>query len=566
MSRRRSGAEHLAVALREAGVDHVFGVPGSQLVRMWDCLRREPALRVVRGTSELTASFMANGYARATGRPPVLLTIGGPGLAYAIPGLAEARLDSAPLVHVVTAPVPARADGAPGLQAIPQAAMLEPLVKAVLRVDAAHDVSRIVRDALDLARGDEPGPVVVEITEAASESVEAALPSEPSVPIPAPDVDELLERLRVARRPLMLCGQGAAEASQAVTQLAEALRVPVMTSTSGRGVISEAHPWSVPFDAPGAPAEVLDELVERADLVLVLGCGLSHNGTRGYALRLPAPTLVRVDTSAAVLERGYPASLSLRADVSHVMGEALSRLVPDRCASAWTADEIEGWRVRAATRIQTSLDPVLGHTRAGALFASLRERVPATTVVTTDSGYHQYLARAHFPVLAPRTLIVPSDFQSMGFGIPAAIGGALATEQPAVAITGDGGMNMVGLELLSAVREGVGLTVIVLVDRALGLIRLSQIAATGRSDDMDVPSLDLAALASSLGVGYRLVDSDEALDGCVASGTVTVLEVPMGEPPGLGRTRMRGRARSLLSGTIGEASLARLRDARRGGR
>jgi acetolactate synthase-1/2/3 large subunit len=568
VTRRGSGAELLADALRGADVSHVFGVPGSQLVDPWHRLQREPAIRVVRGTSELTASFMANGYARASGRPAVLLSIGGPGLTWALSGLAEARLDSVPLVHLVTAAVPTRADGSPGLQAIPQAEIAGPVVKAVLAPAAPGDVPAAVAEALALACSGEPGPVLVELSPGALGGRGAARPTAvPEAPAaPAPDaLTALAGRLAAARRPLLLCGQGAAGAAAAVTELAAGLRLPVLTTTSGRGAIPESHAWSLPSDVPGK-VDALNAVVAASDLVVVLGAALTHNGSRGYGLRLDPGRLVRVDSSPEVLGRGPEASLSIEADVPAVVALLAPRLLELGGSSEWRDDDVERHRARLAAEVPPHMRPGLGGVGAAELFATVRRLLPATNVVTTDSGLHQYMARAHHRVLAPRTFVVPSDFQSMGFGIPAAIGAALATGEHAVAIVGDGGLVMVGLELATAVRERVPLTVLVLVDGSLGLIRHSQLAGTGRDDGLDVVCPDLAAFAGSLGVDHRQVGGSageagvaEPLAAAFGSGGVTLVEVPVEGSPGERKLRARGRLHAAARGVVGDETLRRIR-------
>lgn len=531
----------------------MFGVPGTALVEVWDALRREPGIRVVRPTNELTASFMANGYARASGRTAVLCTIAGPGLTYAVSGIAEALLDSVPLVHVVDAGAGARPDGSPALQAIRQVDVLSPLVKGVVDVGSAGDVASGARAALALACAGEPGPVLLQVDVAALQGPAAGSSPSPAASVPSFSADTLAlvaDTLLVSARPLLLVGMGAAGAAPAVTQLAESLGAPVLSTTSGRGVVSEQHPLSLAADIPGGPIEPLNQIVAQADVVLALGCKLSHNGSRGFALDLPSERLVRVDTASDALGGAYPAAHEIVGDVADVVAALAGMLGDADSRSEWTATELDALRERLAASIPTRLNPRLGPGSAADFFGALRRCLPERAVVATDSGLHQYLVRAHLPVLAPRTLVVPTDFQSMGFGIPAAIGAGIATGEQAVAVTGDGGLDIVGLELLTAVRERVPLTVIVLVDGYLGLIRVSQRARTGRETGVDISVPDLELFARSVGAGYARVDgsraTDDVLAAALASDGVTVVEVPTGDPPDLGRLTARGRALSTV--------------------
>ena len=560
---RGSGAEILCSELQRAGVRHIFGVPGSALVDVWDAVRREPQMRVVRSTSELMSSFMANGHARATGKPAVLCAIAGPGLTYTVSGIAEALLDSIPLVFVVDAGAGVRADGAPGLQAIQQVDVLKPLVKCVFEVESADDVALATREALAVACRGEPGPVLLQLTARALRGSSSVTEPEKVAPALEPDIGSIAERLSGACRPLLLLGQGAADAAADVERLAEWLRSPVIATTSGRGVVSERHELSLASDVAGGSASVLNELVEHADLVLALGCKLSHNGSRGYSLVLPPERLIRVDTSEEVLRLTYPSSQTVEADVASFVAAPRGQIDERPPASEWSVEEIATWRTRLAAESPARFNPQLGPGSANDLFAALRRHLPDRGIVATDSGLHQYIVRAHLPVLEPRTLLVPTGFQSMGYGVPAAIGGSLATGERAVAVTGDGGLNIVGLELLTAVREKVPLTVIVIVDGYLGLIRLTQLARTGLETGVDVVTPQLDLFAQSLGAEYarldRSADMDAVLRAAIESDAVTIVEVPMLEPPGIGRLRARGRALSTMRGAVGEHAVDRFR-------
>jgi acetolactate synthase-1/2/3 large subunit len=496
-----NGAEVLATELHRAGVEHVFGIPGTSLVDLFEAFRGRRSIRVIRPTNELMASFMANGYARASGRTAVVCTIAGPGITYALTGIAEALLDSVPVVYVVDAGARQRDDGSPASQAIAQTSVLTPVVKAVLEARSAADVAEVTRTAVALV------------------------------------------------------GLGAADASPVVTRLAERLQAPVVSTTSGRGVVSEEHPLCLPFDAPGASVETLNEVVGKADLVLALGCKLGHNGSRGYELKLPRSALVRVDSSPDAFGGAYPASETIVSDVDGFVRDVLPLLAEPSEPSRWTADEFARIRSRLADGIPERLNPRVGPVTARQLFATLRRHLPATAVVATDSGFHQYLVRAHFTVVAPRTLLVPTDFQSMGFGIPAAIGASVATGARAVVVTGDGGFASVGLELMTAVEERIPLTVLVLVDGYLGLIRLSQLARTGREADVAVSLPRLEAFASAVGADHMHLDAtqdaDLVLEAALRSERVTIVESPVADPPGTRKLTARGRVAAAVRGARG---------------
>jgi acetolactate synthase-1/2/3 large subunit len=560
--RTTTGADRLLEALERHGVETIFGLPGTQGIEFWEALRRRPRLRTVVPTSELSASFMANGGARASGRAAALFTIPGPGFAYALAGVAEARLDSVPLLLVV--PATAReTDSRGGHESIDETTVVQPVAKSVVQASSADAVGAATVDALALAEAGEPGPVLLSVAGGAF-----AGPAPTPLPDPprAEDADgaAVAARLAAAERPLLLVGQGAQGAAREVLELAERVSAPVVTTTSGRGVIPEDHPLAIPFDVPGAPVEALNALVDCADLVLALGCKLTYNGSIGGRRRLPPERLIRVDASADVVADGYPCSLGVVADCRRLVPQLLT--VEPR--SAWTEAEIASARAAVAASEPQLPEPTVAGGPAGALFAALRRAIPSDWPVVTDSGYHQYLVRHHHVVRAPRTFLVPSDFQSMGFGIAGAIGAAVSTAGSAVAVVGDGGFNIGATELLTAVREGLRLIVVVLVDGSFGLIRLHQLGRTGYESGVSIPLPDLGALSGSLGAEYRLVtditSAEAAFHHAAAREGVTVVEVPVGDPPNLTAMRLRGRTASAVTSLAGPGVVSRLRGRARG--
>lgn len=544
-----TGAELLCRALEREGVTHVFGLPGTQNVPLFEALRTAP-LRTIVATHELGAAFMAAGYSRASGRVGVLTTIPGPGFTYALTGLAEARLDSTPMLYLVGQP--ARGPGKRfQLQALDQATIAGPLVKQRIDVDRAEDVPRAVAEGYRLTTSGEPGPVMVHYDPAILGKETATPPATPAAGPGAPAVEgvsETLALLKQAKRVVILAGQGATAAAEQVERLAEGLGAAVVSTTSARGTVPEDHPLVVPTDLRGAGA--LNEMLASSDLILALGVKFSHNGALGFGLRIAPDRLVHVDASPDTLGANYPARLLIRADLGPWMDELLRGLGAARAAVAWEPGELDRWRARIEQGSVFPVEPRVAGGDAAAFFAALREALPREACLVTDSGLHEMLARRHFPILAPRGLIVPSDFQSMGFGLPAAIGARLAApHRPVVLISGDGGLAMCGLELLTAVRERVALLAIVFNDGRYGLIRLDQMRQHGHTFGVDLPAFDLAGLAAAAGAGYATVGyPDDAELGTVvrralATPGPTVIDVPVGDSAAMRRARAEARVR-----------------------
>lgn len=539
MTDSESGAKLVCDALLGVGVECVFGLPGTQNVGLYEALRTS-SLRTVVATSELSAAMMANGYYRASGRVAALATIPGPGFMWTLPGLAEASLDSTALLHIVGSPAKS-----PGnhyqLQAIDQQAIVRSLVRATHHVETADAVAGTIASAYADAVRSEPGPVVVHVDRSVLEARAAGAPvaeGHADRADDAPDtvrIGEIARMLRSAKRCVVFAGQGCTMASAPLLQVVERLGAPVVTSTSGRGVVPEDHPLSLGFEFGGDAVETLNELVAACDVVLAVGFKFSHNGSRGFRLRIPADKLIHVDASGEVLGANYPAHVSMRADAGVFLAELSQRLGDGSCKGFGNAG-MEQLRARArAEALAAVIEPRIHGVASGSaaeFFASLRTAMPRDGVLVTDSGIHQSLARRHFRVLGPRALVTPTNLQSMGFCIGAAIGACVADPKRAVvALLGDGGLSMSGLELLVAVRERLRLVVVVFVDGAYGLIRFQQLASTGKPFATTFEPPHVAALAEAVGARYMRLEGDATgtLRTALESDGVTLVEVGVGD-------------------------------------
>ena len=551
-----NGAEALAVALRAAGISRVFGLPGSQNVVLFEALRTAE-IRTTVATHELSAAMMANGYYRASGRMAALVTIPGPGFTFSLTGLAEAFLDSAALVAITGSPATA-----PGrrfqLQAIDQTTMAGPVCKAQYRIATRDAIASTLATACADALAGEPGPVRVELPQdllAAPADAEFP-PAEASPATGVPDATAMAavaHRVVAANRIVLMLGQGAQGAGPWLPALVERLGAAVVATTSGRGALPEDHPNSLAFEIGDSRSRELNALIDGCDLVLALGCKFSHNGARGFDLRVPPEKLAHVDASAAIPGANYPAHLSMAADSAAFVRALLDALGETRPGAAYGADELGRLRERARSAaleglIEPRIEGAPGGNPSG-FFAALRRVLPRDACLVTDSGAHQAMARRHFRVLAPRGLVTPTNFQSMAFGIGAATGAALATpSRTVVALIGDGGLAMSGLELLTAVRERLRLVVIVFADGAYGLIRSQQLAASGHAFGTVLPPLDIAALADAVGAGYLRVDGDaeKTLAEALGRDGVTLVEVAVGDSASMHWMRAKSLARGAL--------------------
>lgn len=537
--------------LASRGVDRVFGVPGTQTVPFLEALRRQK-IEFMLAAHEGGAAFMAIGYARATGKVGVLSTIGGPGFTNALTGLAEAWQDSVPLLHIVNAPKSGPGGGFQ-LQAIDQSGMAAPITKACLRASASGDAETIVERAMRIALEGEPGPVLLELELDGESGGEGDGPREGAEVKggPVPEWDELRGRWGRAERPLFYLGQGAFEAADLLRTVVDRARVPVLTTPSGRGVLPESHPLAMGFDPLRGHLDVANRLLSESDLIMGVGCKLSHNGSAGFRLELPPDRFVHIDRAATTLGSHYQALVAIQSDARRAF-EVLAGA--DRKTSSWDLGSTAEVRETLRTPADDPTEPTIAGRQASEFFGWLGHGLPDDAILVTDSGQHQVMTRRYHQVDGVRGLIVPSDFQSMGFGVPAAVGAKMGTpERPVVALVGDGGLLMTGMEIAGAVREGLPICFIVFNDGHLNQIRLQQLSQLGRATGVDLGTLVLEHLAEAMGADYVVYDPaspPELTRHLARDGGPTVLEVPVGDSPmlsGILRTRrLKESARSLI--------------------
>lgn len=508
-----TAAAVIADTLRAWGVARVFGMPGLHTLELCDALA-DAGIAVVLATDERAAAFMADAQARSGGGLGVVTVVPGPGATNAVTGLAEALLDGSPVLVLA----PACADLPPRvgrMHAIDQAALLRPVTKAVVRIDDPARIPALVGEAIAIALAGHPGPVVLELPVALLARRLRLEPAPAVMPAVAAGDGAVLAAiaadLHAAPAVGIYAGAGAFAAPGAVQALAERLGAPVATTLSGRGVLPEDHPQAVGVGfGPGA-APWARRAFARVHTLLAVGCRFSESATAGWSWTLP-PRLIHIDREPAHLGANYPADRALAADCAWALPALAAMLadIPCRTPPAGIVAARDRHRQRILAR----------HARTAGVspdrfLHQLRAALPRAALLTCDSGNHLLWAMQEFAVLAPRSFLAPADFQAMGFALPAAIAAQLAHPgRRVVALLGDGGLLLSGMELATARRLGLPLLVVVFADGALGLIREAQDHLCRRRTASTLAAPHAASLAAAFGCGHvRIADDAGIGDG-----------------------------------------------------
>ena len=546
-----TGADQIRELFESRGVESVWGLPGTQNAMLYCALSRS-SIRCQTAIHELSAGFGALGYAATSSRTGVLALIGGPGFAYALTPILEARLDSIPIVCCVFATRPAD-NKQYGSQQIDHVALAEPACKRVFSSPHHDDVVPNLRNAFDLARQGEPGPVVVIIPTdylsttvsdtLAESSADVSLQSGMSDHTIESGIDGLVQRLNHPTSKLFLAGRGTLAVADPFRELVVRTGATVITTTSGRGVLPEDDAHVLRTDL--SPTDVVNEFVATFDAVFAWGVKFSQNGAKGFELNIPAEKLTHIDRSGDVLHAGnYQAAHRLQVDLESLLPKLVGRVV----ATQRDPIALEAWRPRMSPAVARSERVRFADQTAENFFANLRRGLDDQAIVVVDSGFHQNMTRLFLTIDSPYGLLVPCGLQSMGFALPAAMGAAIANrDRPVYALLGDGGFQMCGTDLVNCVRDEIPLVAIVFDDGYYGLIRNQQLSRDGSECGVELHRIDYAAWAASIGCGYYL--ARDGIDGTVRSAarlarqtnSPVLIEVPVTDrlSTQLGRTKAK---------------------------
>lgn len=560
---------HLDVAsiicqtLLERGVKLVFGLPGTLNVPLLEAFRNS-RLRFVTTSHELAASFMAIGCFRRNGKPALLTTIPGPGFTYALSGIAEAAEDSCALIYLLVLPSN-RAQKTFFLHDLRHEEIIRSMVKESFNIQRPSEAAEVISRAYDVSLNDEPGPVFVTIPANLIEEPTSlvnippgAFSSDDNQRLPKEEVWRCAQELLNSERPLLFIGMGAWKSSSFLHEFCLKHKIPAFCTLSGRGIIPADHAMHLPVDFSYGTPKAFQRFLRKMDCMLALGCKFSHNGTGGYSMMLSGKKIIKVNSCKAHLSANYPPTLAVHARVEKFLPLLAQQLGDFK--TRWTDEELQQLRrdLEKEIRSKAHVFPSILKSPVQDFFAALRQVLPRESVIVTDSGLHQVMTRQFFPVFCPAGLIAPSDFQSMGFALPAALGVALCeTKHPVVCLVGDGGFNISALESLTALREKLNLLILVFRDGYFGQIRLQQISRYGVPFGVEFYTPRYRELASALDIKYfkLYLPMSECLRQCLQVEGVKLMEVLLEDSPELSRISLVSSAKAKVRQLVGPASI-----------
>jgi len=520
-----SGAEMVVQSLIEEGVDQIFGYPGGSVLDIYDALHEKTDnIKHVLVRHEQAATHMADGYARATGKPGVVLVCSGPGATNTVTGIATAYMDSIPMI-VISGNVATNLIGNDAFQECDIVGVSRPIVKHSFLVKKAEDIPETIKKAFYIASTGRPGPVVIDLPKDVM-NPQIKLPYQypetvkmrsynPTTSGHKGQIKKALKSLLEAKKPVLYVGGGAsiAGADQQVSQLAEKLNLPVVSTLMGLGVFPGTHKNALGMLGMHGVYEA-NMAMHNADLIFGIGVRFDDRTTNNLEKYCPNAKIMHIDIDPSSISKNVKVDLPIVGSADQVLETMLQLLNEqessnDQQAIAQWWDDIQVWRDRQCLSYETSNERI----KPQQVIEMLHKLTNGDAYVASDVGQHQMFAALYYPFNKPRRWINSGGLGTMGFGLPAGMGVKFAMPQEeVVVITGDGSIQMNIQELSTALQYDIPVKIINLNNRFLGMVKQWQdIIYQGRHSNSYMSSVpDFAAIAEAYGhVGIRINTPDE---------------------------------------------------------
>ena len=468
-----TGSQILLQALKDQGVDTVFGYPGGAVLPIYDEMFEKDYFRHILVRHEQGAVHAAEGYARSTCKPGVVLVTSGPGATNLVTGLADAKMDSVPLV-AVTGQVPSHLMGGDAFQETPIIEVTRQITKHNFLIDRIEDIPRLIKEAFYIASTGRPGPVLVDVPKNVQQAMDVPVwPEQVAIrsynprPVASRDlIEKTADAIRLSKKPVIYAGGGiiSADASEQLRALVQKTGIPVVETLMGLGSFPETDPLCMQMVGMHGTVYA-NYAINHADLLLAFGVRFDDRVTGKLEEFCKHGRIVHIDIDPAEINKNKEAHLPIVSDIKYAL-EELNGLVEAGDYEAWYA-ELETWRKKHPLKYKDTDDTVLPQHAIQLLY----EMTGGKAVVTTGVGQHQMWAAQYYLFDQPRNWITSGGLGAMGFGLPAAVGAQLARPDDLVVdIDGDGSFAMNCQELATLYVEKLPVKIVILNNQHLGMV------------------------------------------------------------------------------------------------
>lgn len=503
-----NGGEAILKALKEQGVDTIFGYPGGTVIPLYDSLYDDD-LRHILVRHEQCAVHAAEGYARASGKVGVCLATSGPGATNLITGIADANMDSTPIV-AITGQVNLSAIGNDAFQEADILGISMPITKHSYQIKSLDSIPSIVKSSFDIAKSGRPGPVVIDFPK---EMQEGELSKYETTLIETPgynpnlsgnikQVKKACNLIKEANNPVILAGGGViiSGANEELEKFAKTIKAPVVTTLMGKGAVPEDDDYALGMLGMHGRL-VANKNINKTDLLIAVGCRFSDRTTGKIDEFIPNAKVIHIDVDPAEIGKNVDVDIPIVGDALNVLkmfNEVLTKYQANPNAVKWF-DDLKAKKTKFALKTDYDINPLMPQT----VIKEISDCLTEDTIVTTDVGLHQMFAAHYLKVNKPRKFIASGGLGTMGYGFPAAIGAKVACEEdPVISICGDGGFLMVSQELATVSTYDLPIIIAILDNRKLGMVyQWQNLLYDKRLSQTDLGTVpDFVKLAESYGI------------------------------------------------------------------
>ncbi|KHT33167.1 acetolactate synthase large subunit [Pectobacterium carotovorum] len=510
---RYTGAQLIVRLLEQQGITTVAGIPGGAALPLYDALGQSKTIRHVLARHEQGAGFMAQGMARASGRAAVCMASSGPGATNLLTAIADAKLDSIPLV-CITGQVPSSMIGTDAFQEVDTYGISIPVTKHNYLVRDINELPRVIPEAFRIAQSGRPGPVWIDIPkDIQNATIELSelpdvFPLDAPPAIPQQEIERAAAMINAAQRPVLYLGGGiiSGAAHEQAVQLAERSSLPTTMTLMALGTMPVDHPLSLGMLGMHA-ARSTNLILQQADLLIVLGARFDDRAIGKAEQFCPNASIIHIDIDPAELGKIRQPHVAINADVAQALDQLLPHIAPQQ-RDVWRTT-VHGLQQEFPFSMPGADDPLSHY----GLVQATAQALTDDAIITTDVGQHQMWVAQSYPLRRPRQWLTSGGFGTMGFGLPAAIGAALAEpDRTVVCFSGDGSLMMNIQEMATAAEEGLNVKIVLMNNQSLGLVHQQQ--------DMFFQKRIFAAdyrysanfLAIAAGFGFATCDLNAAAD------------------------------------------------------
>ena len=514
---KKTGAELAVYALEQIGVKYTFGIPGVHNIELYDELSNSKQIEPILVTHEGGASFMALGVSCTSKSIGTLMTVPAAGTTNAMSGIGEAFLDGIPML-IISGGTRQDSGRYYQLHQLSQENLVKELTKAYFKISSHNEIIATIYKAYEIATSGEPGPVFIEIPmefQMFKGEVDNFLPytktyQNPKIDLKKIDASALL--LSKASNPGIYVGWGAANATDELIKIAEILGAPVATTLQGKASFPASHPLHVGFGFGPNAVPAAQKAFKNCDAMLAIGVRFSEIATGSFGVKVPE-NLIHIDINPKVFDKNYPTKISIEGDAHEtlkLLAQALEKMSQKKDASA-LAKMIK--EEKAKYNAEWKEKPLSDKVSPGYFFEALSKHTDEDTYFVVDDGSHTYLAAELLPVNRSRHFVSPTDFNCMGFCVPAAIGAKFMNpNKKVVGIVGDGGFLMTCMEILTATTNNKGVVYFVFHDGELGQISQFQKIPFKRKTASVIGNVNIEGVATACGASYFKMMNDAEID------------------------------------------------------